>query len=66
MTSIDKRIQEHYDNSLKLKQIYMGDDKISYDKGKELQRQQDDEYKKMIFLKNLRKEMMKSGNNFKN
>lgn len=59
MSDIDRKIQEHCKNSRRLKEIYMGNDKISYEKSVEIQRQQNDEYKKMMFLRNLRKEMRK-------
>lgn len=63
MSELDKKIMEHYRNSKKLREIYAGNDKISFGKGKELQKQQDDEYRKMMFLKKLRKEMNKNGRN---
>lgn len=63
MSEIDKAILKHRKNSMKLREIYMGDytnkRKITWEKSKELQEAQDDEYKKMMFLKNLRREMMK-------
>ena len=59
MSVIDREIEKHYKKSKELRNMYIGNDKISYEKGKELQKQQDDEYKKMMFLKNLRKEMLK-------
>lgn len=57
MEEINKAIKKHRDNSRKLKEIYLGDDSISYEKSLELQKKQDEEYKKMHFLINLRKEL---------
>lgn len=57
---VDNKYKEHMKNSLNLKRSYMGNDKLSYDKSKELQKQQDEEYKKMMFFKNLKKEMTKT------
>lgn len=59
MSVIDNEIKKHYENSRKLKEIYMTNDKISYEKGRELQKQQSEEWDKLNFLKNLRKEINK-------
>lgn len=58
---LEKAITDHCINSKKLKTIYIGNDKLSYEKSKELQNQQRIEYDKMIFLKNLKKEINKNG-----
>lgn len=58
MKDIDKKIKEQYAKSLNLKKLSVGNDKISYEKGRELQKQQKEEWNKLLFLKNLRKEMM--------
>ena len=63
MSELDRKISKHLENSLKLKHTYIGNNKISYEKSKELQKQQDEEYKKMMFFKNLRKEIFKNGQN---
>ena len=60
---LDKAIVDHCINSKKLKKIYIGNDKLSYEKSKELQNQQRIEYDKMMFLKNLKKEISKNGKN---
>jgi len=60
MNEIDKKIVEHYKNSKNLKEIYLGNKNISYEKSVELSKKQDEEYNKMIFLKGLRKEMAKN------
>lgn len=59
MSIIDKEIEKHYQNSTKLKEIYISNKNLSYKKSKELQKQQNNEYDKMMFLKNLRKEIVK-------
>lgn len=56
---LEKAITDHCINSKKLKTIYIGNDKLSYKKSKELQEQQKIEYDKMMFLKNLKKEFQK-------
>lgn len=66
MNVIDSEIQKHYKNSKFLRKIYLANNKINFDKGQELQKQQDEEYNKMMFLKKLRKEMMKNGVSAKN
>lgn len=65
MNAIDKEIEKHYQNSTKLKEIYISSKNLSYEKSKELQKQQNDEYDKMMFLKNLRKEIVKRDENEK-
>ena len=65
MNEIDKEIEKHYQNSTKLKEIYISSKNLSYKKSKELQEQQNDEYDKMMFLKNLRKEIVKRDENEK-
>ena len=61
MKVIDSEINRHRENSIKLKEIYLGNERLDYAKCKELQKQQNDEYKKMVFLQNLKKEMNKNG-----
>lgn len=56
---LEKSIIDHCVKSKQLKALYLGNDKLSYEKCKELQNQQNDEYKKMMFLKNLKKEIQK-------
>lgn len=63
MSELDKVIDKHRKNSMKLKEIYLGQKELNYEKGLELRKQQDEEYKKMIFLKNLRREIEKNGRN---
>lgn len=53
MKDIEKEIWKHYRNQEELKKIYMGNDNINYEKTRELQKQQDEEYKKFMFLKKL-------------
>lgn len=65
MNTIDREIEKHYRNSTKLKEIYISSKNLSYKKSKELQEQQNDEYDKMMFLKNLRKEIVKRDENEK-
>ncbi len=60
MLELAKKIEEERIKSLKLKQIYLGNNKISYEKSKELMKQQNDSYKKMEFFKKLQKEMGKN------
>lgn len=66
VSDIDNKIREHMNKSLDLKRNYLGNDKLSYEKSKELQKQQSEEYNKMLFFKNLKREMQKDGNNIKN
>ena len=61
MSDLDKKIAEHSKKSKILRNIYWSNEGIiSYQKSVELQKQQDEEYKKMMFFKNLKKEMVKS------
>ena len=60
MNGINKAIRKHTENSEKLREIYMADDSISYKKSLELQKQQQEEYKKVKFFLNLKKEMLKN------
>lgn len=60
MKAIDEKIIKHYKNSVNLREIYVGDKNIGYEKSLELRKLQDEEYKKMMFLKKLKKEMEKS------
>ena len=59
INEIDKEIRKHQKNSRKLKEIYLGEKKISYEKSLELQEQQNAEWKKTQFLKKLKKELIK-------
>lgn len=56
---LEKAIVDHCINSKELKTIYIGNNKLSYEKSKELQKQQKIEYDKMMFFKNLKKEFQK-------
>lgn len=58
MKELDKKIEQSCKNSKKLREIYLGTE-LSYDKSIELQKQQNNEYKKMMFFKNLKKELEK-------
>jgi hypothetical protein len=58
MKALDKKIEESCINSKKLREIYLGTE-LSYNKSIELQKQQNNEYKKMMFFKNLKKELEK-------
>ena len=60
MEGINKAIRKHSENSKRLREIYMGDGKISYDKSLELQKKQNEEYNKVQFFVKLRKEMLKN------
>lgn len=60
MIELAKKIEEERQKSLKFKKLYLGNDKISYEKAIELRKQQNESYKKMEFFKNLRKEMGKN------
>lgn len=58
MKELYKKIEQSYKNSKKLREIYLGTE-LSYNKSIELQKQQNNEYKKMMFFKNLKKELEK-------
>ena len=58
MKGLDKKIEQSRRNSKKLREIYLGT-KLSYDKSLEIRKQQDNEYKKMMFFKILKKELEK-------
>lgn len=60
MKTIEEKILKHYKNSVNLREIYTGDKNIGYEKSLELRKLQDEEYKKMMFLKKLKKEMEKN------
>ena len=60
MMTIDEKIKKHSINSKELKKIYIGNKDLKYDKTLELMKQQNIEYQKMIFFKNLKKEMIKN------
>ena len=59
MQEINKLIRKHSENSKKLREIYMGDKKMNYQRSLELQEKQKEEYKKFEFFLKLRKEMLK-------
>ena len=59
MKGLDEAITKHLENSMKLRKIYIGNDKLNYEKSKEIQKQQGEEWKKTQFFKNLRREMKK-------
>lgn len=65
MSGIEKKIIECRKKSLELKRLYLGNDKIPFEKCKEIQNQQNEEYMKMMFFKNLKREMNKNDKNFK-
>lgn len=58
MKVLDKKIEESCKNSRKLREIYLGTE-LSYNKSIEIRKQQDNEYKKMMFFKKLKKELEK-------
>lgn len=58
MKVLDKKIEESCINSRKLREIYLGT-KLSYNKSIEIRKQQDNEYKKMMFFKKLKKVLEK-------
>lgn len=58
MKELNKKIEQSCRNSKKLREIYLGTE-LSYNKSIELQKQQNNEYKKMMFFKNLKKELEK-------
>lgn len=58
MKELDKKIIESYKKSKKLKEIYLGDN-IPYERNIKIREQQDNEYKKMMFFKKLKKELEK-------
>ncbi len=60
MSVIDEEIVRHCRNSKRLKELFIGEHNLKYDKTIELQKLQDEEYKKMMFLKNLKKEIDKN------
>ena len=60
MEEINKLVRKHTQNYKELKTIYMGDDKMNYEKSKKLQEQQKREYKKAQFFINLRNELLKN------
>lgn len=63
MIKIDDVIFKHSKNSKELKKIYLGNEKLDFNKSREIMKQQDNEYKKMIFFKNLKREMIKNERN---
>lgn len=58
MKELDRKIIESYKKSKILKEICLGDN-LPYDRNIEIRKQQDNEYKKMMFFKNLKKELEK-------
>lgn len=63
MKELDKLINKHCKNSYKLKRIYLSGysekKKINYEKSQEIMKQQNEEWKKLQFFKNLKREMEK-------
>jgi len=59
MKELESVIAKHIENSTNLRKIYIGNDKLSFEKSKELQKQQEEEWKKVKFFKKLREEMKK-------
>lgn len=59
MKPIDEEIRKNDYISRRLKYLYLSTDKISYEKSREIQRQQNIAYNKMLFFKELKKEMNK-------
>lgn len=60
MIKIDEVIEKHDKNSRALKRIYLGNEDLNYDETIRLREQQDNEYKKMMFFKNLKKGMVEN------
>ena len=59
MIELDKKINEQYKKSTNLRRLEFNDDKMSYEKTKEIQKQQNEEWNKLMFFKNLKKELLK-------
>lgn len=59
MSIIDNEIRKHDKNQQELKKLYLGNKSLKFEKAVELMCQQDQEYKKMIFLKNFKKALNK-------
>lgn len=59
MIELDKKINEQYKKSTNLKRLEFSDDKMSFEKTKEIQKQQTEEWDKLMFFKNLKKELLK-------
>lgn len=60
MRAIDEQIIKHNRNSKRLKELFIGEKNLKYEKTIELQKLQDEEWKKLQFLKNLKKEIDKN------
>lgn len=59
MRVLRDKIQEHSKNISKLQNLYIGNDDMSFKKGRELQKLREKEMNKMNFFINLQKEMSK-------
>lgn len=59
MRALRDKIYEHSKNVSKLQNLYIGNDDISFKKGRELQKMREKEINKMNFFINLQKEMNK-------
>lgn len=60
MKAIDDKIREHYKKSKDLRNIDLDRKKVPFEKGREIQAQQNEEWQKFLFFRNLRKEMVKN------